>query len=76
MPLAALLLVNAPPPVQERVAGAAAGAAVATAIVSGMLLPELREALPAYAAAGLHPVRVLEDDGWVAARLERGPGDA
>ncbi|HYI20005.1 MAG TPA: 50S ribosomal protein L11 methyltransferase [Solirubrobacteraceae bacterium] len=76
VPLAALLLVNAPPPVQERVAGAAAGAAVATAIVSGMLLPELREALPAYAAAGLHPVRVLEDDGWVAARLEQGPGDA
>ena len=70
VPLAALLLVNAPPPVQARVA-AAAGPAVRTAILSGMLLPELREALPAYAAAGLHPARVLEDDGWVAARLER-----
>ena len=40
-------------------------------IVSGMLLPELRDALPAYAAAGLRPVRALEDDGWAAARLER-----
>ena len=73
VPVAALLLVNAPPSVQGRVASAAAaaGASVRAAIVSGMLLPELREALPAYAGAGLTPVRVLEDDGWVAARLER-----
>ena len=70
VPLAALVLVNAPPPVQARVA-AAADAAVRTVIVSGMLLPELRDALPAYAAAGLAPVRALEQDGWAAARLER-----
>jgi hypothetical protein len=58
--------------VQERVAaGAAADGPVDVVIVSGMLLPELRAALPAYAAAGLRPVRALEDDGWAAARLER-----
>ena len=72
VPLAPLVLVNAPPPVQERVAaGAAASGTVDIVIVSGMLLPELRAAMPAYAAAGLHPVRALEDDGWAAARLER-----
>ena len=72
VPLAPLVLVNAPPPVQERVAaGAAPGGLVDVVIVSGMLLPELRAALPAYAAAGLRPVRALEDDGWAAARLER-----
>jgi len=113
VPLAPLVLVNAPPPVQERVAAAAAesgvaagesGVAAAAAesggtaaaaesggaaaagepdgsappagrveivIASGMLLPELRAVMPAYAAAGLRPVRALEDDGWAAARLER-----
>ena len=70
VPLARLVLVNAPPPVQARMA-AAADATVAAVIVSGMLLPELRDAMPAYAAAGLAPVRALEHDGWAAARLER-----
>ena len=71
--LAPLVLVNAPPPVQARVAGAAAAGPgrVDVVIASGMLLPELRAALPAYAEAGLRPVRALEDDGWAAARLER-----
>ena len=71
--LAPLVLVNAPPPVQARVAGAAAAVPgrVDVVIASGMLLPELRAALPAYAEAGLRPVRALEDDGWAAARLER-----
>jgi len=88
VPLAPLVLVNAPPPVQERVAAAAVasggaaeagepggsappGGRVEIVIASGMLLPELRAAMPAYAAAGLRPVRALEDDGWAAARLER-----
>ena len=91
VPLAPLVLVNAPPPVQERVAATAAeagqagetgeagesdgsatpGGRVEIVIASGMLLPELRAAMPAYAAAGLRPVRALEDDGWAAARLER-----
>ena len=76
VPLAALLLVNAPPPVQERVAGAAAGAAVATAIVSGMLL-----ARAARGAARLRGGRPPSRPRARGRRLGRraagaGPGDA
>jgi ribosomal protein L11 methyltransferase len=71
VPLAELLLVNAPPPVHARVA-AALGAAPRPRhlIVSGVVPEELERVAETYAAAGWQVVAAREEDGWAAARLE------
>ncbi len=72
VPLATLLLVNAPPPVHERAAGAtAASHAVRHVIVSGFITGEHERVVAAYAEAGWHVAAQREEDGWAAARLER-----
>jgi ribosomal protein L11 methyltransferase len=71
VPLAPLLLVNAPPPVHARVA-AAADAGVRHVIVSGIVAEEAQAVLAAYADAGLEPGAALgTEDEWMAIRLER-----
>jgi ribosomal protein L11 methyltransferase len=79
VPPAELLLVNAPPPVHERVAAvlAAAGEGAQRArhvVVSGVVPSELDAVASGYAAAGWAVAVAREQDGWAAALLE--PGDA
>jgi ribosomal protein L11 methyltransferase len=69
VPLAALLLVNAPPPVHERVA-AAVTPEVRHIVVSGIVAHEAEAVLAAYAAAGYGPAEALgTEDEWLALRL-------
>jgi ribosomal protein L11 methyltransferase len=69
VPLAALLLVNAPPPVHERVA-AALTPDVRHVIVSGIVAGEAEAVLRGYAAAGYAPAEALgTEDEWLALRL-------
>jgi ribosomal protein L11 methyltransferase len=69
VPLAALLLVNAPPPVQARVA-AAVTPEVHHVIVSGIVAGEAEAVLGPYAAAGYTPAEALgTEDEWLALRL-------
>jgi ribosomal protein L11 methyltransferase len=81
IPLEALLLINAPPPVHARAATAltavaaassspAAGSRVRRAIISGVVPEELASVARDYAAAGWAIVADLEEDGWAAALLE------
>ena len=79
IPLDALLLVNAPPPVHARVADelaimsrtAPAGSSrVHRVIVSGLVPGELAAVATAYASAGWAVAARLEEDGWAAALLE------
>ncbi len=75
VPLAALLLVNAPPPVHERVAAALARPAgdrvpARHVIVSGVIPTELDAVAEEYAAAGWTVTAAREEDGWAAALLE------
>jgi ribosomal protein L11 methyltransferase len=71
VPLAELLLINAPPPVHARVAAAVASAeGVRRLIVSGVVQEELAEVVDGYAAAGWAVDAQLADDSWAAARLE------
>jgi ribosomal protein L11 methyltransferase len=79
VPLAALVLVNAPPPVHARVAGALdvaprRAARVRDLVVSGVVADELAAVTRTYAARGWSIAARLEEDGWAAARLE--PADA
>ena len=74
-----VILVNAPPPVHERVAAvlAAAGEGAQRArhvVVSGVVPSELEAVARGYAAAGWAVAVAREQDGWAAALLE--PGDA
>jgi len=72
VPLAPLLLVNAPPPVHARVAAAVAAAPdVRQVIASGVVPGELEPVVAAYATAGCRVAAALEEDGWAAVRLER-----
>jgi ribosomal protein L11 methyltransferase len=73
VPLAELLLVNAPPPVHERVVKALAlpGAPMRHVIVSGVVPGELEQVAGSYAAAGWAMAERREEDGWAAALLER-----
>ena len=72
VPLAALVLVNAPPPVHARVADALADASLPRAVVaSGLVAAELPAAAARYAAAGWTVAAALEEEGWTAVRLER-----
>ena len=69
MPLAPLLLVNAPPPVHERVA-AAVDANVRHVIVSGIVSDEVDDVVRGY--AGFEVVKGLgTEDEWIALRLSR-----
>ncbi len=69
VPLAPLLLVNAPPPVHERVA-AAVTPAVRHVIVSGIVAGETEAVLAAYRAAGFEAAAALgTEDEWIALRL-------
>jgi ribosomal protein L11 methyltransferase len=73
IPLAELLLINAPPPVHARVAEALAAASpgsVRHVVLSGVVPGELGGVLDAYATAGWAVAAQLEEDGWAAARLE------
>jgi ribosomal protein L11 methyltransferase len=69
VPRAALLLVNAPPPVHERVT-AALVPAVRHVIVSGIVEGELARVRTLYGDAGYAPATVLDEEGWSAALLE------
>jgi ribosomal protein L11 methyltransferase len=70
VPLAPLLLVNAPPPVQERVA-AALTPEVRHVIVSGIVADEVESVVARYAAAGYAPAQALgTEDEWLALRME------
>ena len=74
IPLAALLLVNAPPPVHERVA-AALTPEVRYVIVSGIVADEVEDVVSRYAAAGFAPAQALgTEDEWLALRMERHHG--
>jgi ribosomal protein L11 methyltransferase len=69
IPLAALLLVNAPPPVHERVAPALT-AEVRHVIVSGIVAHETEAVVAAYGAVGYEPAAALgTEDEWIALRL-------
>lgn len=79
VPLAELLLINAPPPVHARVADALAarpasapstGQRVRHVVISGLVPGELDAVLDGYAAAGWAVAVQREEDGWSAARLE------
>jgi len=73
VPTAALLLVNAPPPVHAR-AAAALGTETRHVIASGVVGGELADVVHGYEAAGLRPRAQREEDGWAAVRLERVAG--
>jgi ribosomal protein L11 methyltransferase len=69
VPLAPLLLVNAPPPVHERVAAALTDA-VRHVIVSGIVSDEVPGVLARYRAAGYDVAQALgTEDEWIALRL-------
>jgi len=74
VPLAELVLANAPPPVHARVADAlrASGASARTrhVIVSGVVPAELDGVAEDYAVAGWTATASLVEDGWAAALLE------
>lgn len=70
VPLAELVLVNAPPPVHERVAGALGDdPRPRYVIVSGVVPEELEAVAERYAAAGWVVTSGREEDGWAAALL-------
>jgi len=69
IPLAPLLLVNAPPPVHERVA-AAVDESVQHIIVSGFVSHEVQPVIDGY--AGFEVAHALgTEDEWIALRLKR-----
>jgi ribosomal protein L11 methyltransferase len=69
VPLASLLLVNAPPPVQFRVA-AAVDARVRVVIVSGFEADEVPGVVARYRTAGFEVAQALgTEDEWIALRL-------
>ena len=69
VPLAPLLLVNAPPPVQERVV-ASMTAEVRHVIVSGIVAEEVPEVVAGYRSVGFEVAEALgTEDEWIALRL-------
>ena len=69
VPLAPLLLVNAPPPVQERVV-ASMTAEVRHVIVSGIVAEEVPAVVAGYRRVGLRGREALgTEDEWIALRL-------
>jgi ribosomal protein L11 methyltransferase len=73
LPIRELLLANAPPPVQRRLA-AAVTPQVRHVIVSGFVEGEMDEVRTVYADVGLHAVKGMAADTWVAMLLERTDG--
>jgi ribosomal protein L11 methyltransferase len=70
LPMPELLMANAPPPVQERLA-AAITPQVRHVIVSGIVEGEMEDVREAYAAAGLFAQQGMAADSWIAMRLGR-----
>lgn len=71
VPLAPLLLVNAPPPVHERLAAVVTDE-VRHVIVSGIVAEEVEPVLAGYRAAGFEAGAALgTEDEWIALRLSR-----
>jgi ribosomal protein L11 methyltransferase len=71
VPLAALLLINAPPPVHDRVAAALTGD-VRHIVISGIVAGEAEAVLAAYRAAGCEVGEALgTEDEWIAVHLTR-----
>ena len=69
VPLAPLLLVNAPPPVHARVA-ASMTPEVRHVIVSGIVAEEVEAVLAGYRAVGFEAAAALgTEDEWIALRL-------
>jgi ribosomal protein L11 methyltransferase len=69
VPLAELLLVNAPPPVHARVAGSITDQ-VRHVIVSGIVAEEVEAVLAAYHSVGFEAAAALgTEDEWIALRL-------
>ncbi len=69
IPLATVLLVNAPPPVQQRVAAAIDGS-VRHVIVSGIVSDEVPDVIQRYEAVGFKVANALgTEDEWIALRL-------
>jgi ribosomal protein L11 methyltransferase len=69
VPLAPLLLVNAPPPVHERIVAAMTGA-VRHVIVSGIVADEVPAVVAGYRGAGFDVDQALgTEDEWIALRL-------
>jgi ribosomal protein L11 methyltransferase len=73
LPMPELLMANAPPPVQERLA-AAITPQVRHVIVSGIVEGEMEDVREAYAAAGLFAQQGMAADSWIAMRLGREDG--
>ena len=73
MPMAELLLANAPPPVQARIVSEL-GQQVRHVIVSGFVEGEMEEVRAGYEAVGLVPVQGMAADSWIAMRLGRADG--
>jgi ribosomal protein L11 methyltransferase len=73
LPIRELLLANAPPPVQRRIA-AELTPAVRHVIVSGIVEGELDEVRAAYAQAGFAPVKGMAADTWIAVLMEPSAG--
>jgi ribosomal protein L11 methyltransferase len=67
-----LVLANAPPPVQRRIA-AELTPVVRHVIVSGIVEGELEEGRAAYAEAGFKPVKGMAADTWIAVLMEPAP---
>jgi ribosomal protein L11 methyltransferase len=70
VPLAELVLANAPPPVQVR-AAQALDERVRHLIASGIALHEAPSVIEAYGSVGFTDVLTLEDDAWAAIRFDR-----
>lgn len=71
VPLAALLLINAPPPVHERVAAALTDE-VRHIVISGIVAGEVADVLATYRAAGCTVGEALgTEDEWIAVHLTR-----
>jgi ribosomal protein L11 methyltransferase len=69
VPLASLLLVNAPPPVHDRVVGAMSDE-VRHVIVSGIVAEEVEAVLAGYHSVGFEAASALgTEDEWIALRL-------
>ena len=73
MPMAELLLANAPPPVQARIVSELAPQ-VRHVIVSGFVEGEMEEVRAGYESVGLVPVQGMAADSWIAMRLGRADG--
>lgn len=71
VPLASLLLVNAPPPVHARVVELA-DESVRVVIVSGIVTSEVPDVVAGYRSVGFDVAHALgTEDEWIALRLER-----